>query len=56
MFRLWGKTFLHNRMTNDLVVCNDSEESRTTKIFQAVTEICQTFDPVSYTHLRAHET
>ena len=33
-----------NRMTNDLVVCNDSEESRTTKIFQAVTEICQTFD------------
>lgn len=26
------------------VVCNDSEESRTTKIFQAVTEICQTFD------------
>ena len=44
MFRLWGKTFLHNRMTNDLVVCNDSEESRTTKIFQAVTEICQTFD------------
>lgn len=44
MFRLWGKTFLHNRMTNDLVVCNDSEESRTNKIFQAVTEICQTFD------------
>ena len=44
MFRLWGKTFLHNRMTNDLVVCNDSEESRTTKIFQAVTEICKTFD------------
>ena len=28
MFRLWGKTFLHNRMTNDLVVCNDSEESQ----------------------------
>ena len=44
MFRLWGKTFLHNRMTNDIVVCNDSEESRTSKIFQAVTEICQTFD------------
>ena len=42
MFRLWGKTFLHNRMTNDIVVCNDSEESRTSKIFQAVTEICQT--------------
>ena len=42
MFRLWGKTFLHNRMTNDIVVCNDSEESRTSKIFQAVTEISVT--------------
>ena len=41
---VYGEKFLHNRMTNDLVVCNDSEESRTTKIFQAVTEICQTFD------------
>ena len=34
MFRLWGKTFLHNRMTNDLVVCNDSEESEQPKYFR----------------------
>lgn len=39
-----GKNISSQSYDNDLVVCNDSEESRTTKIFQAVTEICQTFD------------
>lgn len=44
MFRIWAKTFQNNRMINDMVVCNDKDESRTAKVFHAVTEICQSFD------------
>lgn len=44
MFRIWAKEFKDNRMLKDMVVENDSEESRTKKVFAAVDEICYAFD------------
>ncbi|MCP1108883.1 hypothetical protein [Ohessyouella blattaphilus] len=44
MFRIWAKEFKDNRMLKDMVVENDSEESRTKKIFAAVDDICYAFD------------
>lgn len=44
MFRLWGKIFKDNRMLNDIVICNDSDDTRTHKIFAALDDICYEFD------------
>lgn len=45
MFRLWAKVFKDNRMIKDMVVCNDDKDlRRTQKVFQAVDEICYTYD------------
>jgi len=44
MFRLWAKTFKDNRMLRDTVICDDSDETRTHKIFNAIEEICYEFD------------
>ena len=45
MFRLWAKIFKENRMIKDMVVYNDREGlRRTQKIFEAIEEICHTFD------------
>ena len=44
MFRLWGKVFKDNRMLKDIVICNDSDDTRTHKIFHALDKICQEFD------------
>lgn len=44
MFRLWGKEFKDNRMIRDTVVCDDSDDTRTHKIFQALNAICCEFD------------
>lgn len=44
MFRLWAKIWKENHMIKDMVVCNDSEMTRTHKIFAAVDEICSQFD------------
>ena len=44
MFRLWGKLWKENRLVQDIVICNDSEDTRTHKIFQALDEICCAFD------------
>lgn len=44
MFRLWGKEFKDNRMLCDTVVCNESTETRTHKVFAALEEICIQFD------------
>ena len=40
MFRLWAKEFKDNRMLRDMVICDDSDETRTHKIFNALEEIC----------------
>lgn len=44
MFRLWAKEFKDNRMLCDTVICNDSDDTRTHKVFQAVEDICYQFD------------
>ena len=44
MFRLWGKEFKDNRMVRDTVVCDETDDTRTHKIFHALDEICYEFD------------
>lgn len=44
MFRLWGKIFKDNRMVRDTVICDNSDDTRTHKIFHALDEICYEFD------------
>ena len=44
MFRLWGKIVKNNRLIKDTVICNDSGDTRTHKIFHALEEITQQFD------------
>ncbi len=44
MFRLWGKLWKENHLMKDIVISNDSEDTRTHKIFQALDEICYAFD------------
>lgn len=44
MFRLWAKTFKDNRMLRDIVVCDDSDDTRTHKVFNAVDSVCYEFD------------
>lgn len=44
MFRLWAKEFKNNRMLKDTVICDDSQDTRTHKIFRALDEICYQFD------------
>lgn len=44
MFRLWGKIYKDNRLLADSVVCDDSNDTRTHKIFRALDELCLTFD------------
>lgn len=44
MFRLWAKEFKNNRMLCDTTICDDSDDTRTHKIFRALDEIYYEFD------------
>ena len=44
MFRLWAKELKDNRMLRDTVICNDTDDTRTHKVFDALDEICYEFD------------
>ena len=44
MFRLWAKIFKDNRMLKDTVICDDSDDTRTHKVFHALDDICYQFD------------
>ena len=44
MFRLWGKMIKDNKLLRDTVICDDSNDTRTHKIFHALDEICHEFD------------
>lgn len=44
MFRIWGKLYKDNRLVKDITICNDSEDTRTHKVFHALDEICYAFD------------
>ena len=39
MFRLWGKEFKDNHMLRDTVICDETDETRTHKIFNALDSI-----------------
>lgn len=42
--RLWGKIWKDNRMLRDAVVTDDSDDTRTHKIFHSLDELCLIFD------------
>lgn len=42
--RIWAKEILDNRLLKDMVITNNSEDTRTHKVFQALDEICHAFD------------
>lgn len=44
MFRLWAKLWKDNRMLKDTVICNDADDTRTHKVFDAIHQICLQFD------------
>ena len=44
MFRLWAKEFKDNHMLKDTVIADDSDDTRTHKIFRALDEVCYQFD------------
>ncbi|MCR4787340.1 MAG: hypothetical protein K5888_02020 [Lachnospiraceae bacterium] len=44
MFRLWAKEFKDNRMLRDTTVSDDRDDTRTHKIFDAVSKVCVEFD------------
>lgn len=44
MFRLWAKEFKSNRMLKDVVIVDDSADTRTHKVFHALEKVCNEFD------------
>ena len=44
MFRLWAKEFKDTRMLRDMMVEDDSSDTRTHKVFNAIEKICYEFD------------
>lgn len=44
MFRLWVKVFKDNRMLQDTTICDDTDDTRTHKIFNALDQACYEFD------------
>ncbi len=44
MFRLWARIFKDNRMICDTCIADDSEDTRTHKIFRALDDVCYQFD------------
>lgn len=44
MFRLWGKIWKNNHLLKDTVVCDDSQDTRTHKVFRDLESICYEMD------------
>lgn len=44
MFRIWAKIFKDNHMLRDTVICDDTDDTRTHKVFHAIDAICSEFD------------
>ncbi|MDD3339940.1 MAG: hypothetical protein PHS82_13915 [Lachnospiraceae bacterium] len=42
--RIWGKIWQDNHLLRDTVITDDTEDSRTHKIFNALAEICYEMD------------
>lgn len=44
MFRIWIKIFTDNRLSKDIVITNEEDDTRTHKIMKALDEACYEFD------------
>lgn len=44
MFRLWARIFQDNHMLQDACIADQSDDTRTHKIFHALDEVCCQFD------------
>lgn len=44
MFRLWAKEIRDNHLIRDTVICDESDDTRTHKIFNALDAVCYEFD------------
>ena len=44
MFRIWGRIFQENHLLKDIVIEDPSEDTRTHKVFHALTAMCHEFD------------
>ena len=44
MFRIWGRIFQDNHLLKDIVIEDPSEDTRTHKVFHALTAMCHEFD------------
>lgn len=44
MFRLWAKVFKDNHLLRDTTIYDDSNDTRTHKVFRAIDEVCLEFD------------
>ncbi len=44
MFRLWAKIYSNNRLIKDITIEDDSNETRTHKIFNGLEQISYAFD------------
>lgn len=44
MFRLWAKIIKDNRLLRDTVVADDTIDTRTHKVFNALDKVCYEFD------------
>lgn len=44
MFRLWARTFKDTHMLQDTCIADDSNDTRTHKVFRALDEVCYQFD------------
>ncbi|MDD3401793.1 MAG: hypothetical protein PHQ72_00345 [Hespellia sp.] len=44
MFRLWAKEIRDNHLLRDTVICDETDDTRTHKIFNALDAVCYEFD------------
>ena len=44
MFRLWAKTFKDNHLLQDIVIEDNSTDTRTHKVFNALDKVCYQLD------------
>ena len=44
MFRFWGKIWKDNHMLRDTVIFDDTDDTRTHKVFHSLEQICYEFD------------
>lgn len=44
MFRLWAKIYSNNHLIKDITIEDDTKDTRTHKVFNALEKVCYSFD------------